>query len=108
MAVLYITEYASLGGQVPAALEPALAIQTVAIGATALLSAAFNLQTRIVRLHSDTICSVKFGPATPSASTPVATANTTRLATNQTEYFTVGPEFCASGAAFAVSVITNS
>lgn len=73
MAILYITEYTAL---TPAgtAVEPAVAEQTVAIGATTAPSSAFNTQTSAVRISTDAICSVKFG------TTPVATTGSKRMA----------------------------
>lgn len=100
--ILYITEYAELAigpagrvGQMP--MEPPVAEQTVAIGASSTASAAFNAKTRFVRLHTDAICSVAFGTA------PTATATTGRFAANQTEYRAV-----PLGASYEVAVITNS
>lgn len=98
MATLYISEYTSSGfasGQViPTGLEPAITNQTLAIGAGSVASAPFNAATRFVRLHTDAICSVKFGAS------PVAAATNARLAANQTEFFSV-----ANG--LAVAVISN-
>ena len=106
MAVLYITEYAQLmpspvGGQGQIPMEPPLAEQHVAIGASSVQSNAFNAQTRLVRLHTDAICSVEFG------TNPTATATTARMAANQTEYKGV-PINDPSGNTFKVAVITNS
>lgn len=102
MAVLYITEYAGLmpspvGGQGQIPMEPPLAEQTVAIGSSSAASVAFNSQTRLVRLHTDAICSVEFGTA------PTATATKQRMAANQTEYKGV-----PLGASYEVAVITNT
>lgn len=96
MATLYITEFASAvgNGRTPIAQAPAVAHQTVAIGAEA-DSAAFNPKTTLVRLHCDAICSVKFDD------TPTATTSTMRLAADQTEYFGVQP-------GSKVSVISNT
>lgn len=102
MAVLYVTEYAELAigpagrvGQMP--MEPPVAEQTVAIGATTTSSSAFNTKTRFVRLHTDAICSIEFGAA------PAATATTQRMAANQTEFKDVSR---ISGG--KVAVITNT
>lgn len=101
MATLYITEYATVAtlpnatGQV--ALEPAIAEQTVAIGVSSAASAAFNAKTRLVRLHTDSVCSIKLGLS------PTAAATNGRLAANQTEFRAV-PE----NGSFQVAVITNS
>ena len=67
MAVLYITEYATLGVQQVGGMvsqtpqEPPLAEQTVAISGSSAQSSAFNAQTTLVRLHTDAICSIEFG-----------------------------------------------
>lgn len=102
MAVLYITEFQGLGQDIsgrPAqiGLQPPVAEQTVAIGASASTSTAFTNQTNMVRLHTDAICSVEFGTS------PTATSTKARMNQNQTEYFTV-----PRGQAYKVSVITNS
>lgn len=100
MATCYISEYQtvawSTAGGLPAGQEPALTDQTVAIGAEA-KSAAFNANTRFVRISVDVVCSIKFGP---TASTTATTSNK-RLAANSTEYFGVVP-------GQVVSVITNT
>ena len=102
MAKLYVTEYRDLPGAyatwAPQVVrEPPELDQTpVAIGATTTPSAAFGQQTRIVRLHTDAICSIAIGPAGT-----VATANSQRLAANQTEYKMVQP-------GHVVAVITNT
>lgn len=96
MAVAYITEYHGLAMNNLAhmALEPAIAAQVVAIGAEA-KSAAFNSETRYIRVHVDAICSVKIGLA------PTATTTDARLAASQTEYFGVKP-------GDKISVISNT
>lgn len=89
MATLYVTEFPSggrdHGASVPVAFAPAIQNNNVAIGAEA-KSAVFATNTRLVRLHTDTICFVKFGTA-PTA----VTATDARMAANQTEYFFVTP-----------------
>jgi hypothetical protein len=102
MATLYITEYADIHigqagrvGQIP--LEPPLAEQTVAIGGSSTQSAAFNAATRMVRLHSDAVCSVAFG------TNPVAAATNARMGANQTEYKSV-----PANQSFKVAAITNT
>ena len=99
MPTLYISEYAVLGstqsGALPVAPEPALAVQTVAIGGASAVSQPFSVQTRYVRLHSDAICSRLFGKA------PTATVASPRMAADQTEYFAVNP-------GDRVAVITNT
>jgi hypothetical protein len=100
MAKLYISEYADLpvanGSRVAVGGEPAIAVQTpVAIGGASAQSAAFNAKTNWVRIHTDAICSIKFG------SNPTATADDARLAANATEFFKVV-------AGQKVAVITNT
>lgn len=102
MAVLYITEFATIkvipaGLHVQVADQPALAEQTVAIGGSSTQSSAFNATTRLVRIHTDAICSIEFG------TNPTATATTARMAANTTEYFGV-----LGGGTYKVAVITNT
>lgn len=88
MATLYVEEFAQLGfggGSAPVASQPSHAQQTVAIGGTTAQSTAFSSRTYFVRLHTDAICSVRFGTS------PTATTSTTRMAANTTEYFKVQP-----------------
>jgi hypothetical protein len=101
MGILYITEYAQLMpsppggvGQVP--MEPALATQTVSF-TTHTESLAFNAQTRVVRVHTDSICSLIFGAS------PVATTSHPRMAAGQTEYHGV-----PVGASYKVSAVSNT
>ena len=91
MASLYITEFSGQQGGIPVA--QALAQQKLTIGAVALPSAALNSNTRVVRLHTDAICSV--------AVNEVATADMYRMAAGQTDYLHVP-------AGSVLSVITNS
>ncbi len=85
MAKLYVTEFGGMApGHIPVGIAPPLNDQTpVAIGGGSLQSSAFDFATVIVRIHSDAICSIAFG------TNPTATANSLRLAANQTEYFAV-------------------
>ena len=98
MAVVFISEYDVMpvldGRSIPTGAEPAIVQQTVAIGAGSLQSAAFNSQTKFVRVHTDAICSYNFGL------NPTATAVTPRLAANSTEFFGVK-------AGHRVAIITN-
>ena len=98
---LYIAEYAEVHqgaagrvGQAPN--EPPLVEQTVAIGGSSTQSAAFNVQTRLVRIHCDNICSIVFG------TNPTALATNQRFAAGQTEFKGVPP-----GQGFKVAVIQN-
>lgn len=89
MTTLYIAEFSSLLNNVisgvDAALMPPLAEQTLTNTGSSAQSAAFNQATRIIRVHTDSICSIKVGP------NPTATTSNIRLAVNQTEYFSVSP-----------------
>jgi hypothetical protein len=87
MAVVYISEYSNLAmnGNAPISQEPPLAEQTVAIGGSSAQSAAFNANTRYIRVHTDAICSVLIG------TNPTATAEKKRLPADSVEYFGVSP-----------------
>src|SRR5260221_3538035 len=107
MASLYVTEYPEIGVHqgtgVPVAFVPAagpVQEQKLAIGGASVPSLAFKANSKIVRLHCDAICSVKFGAiATVSAST-----TDPRMAANQTEYFAIAPDGVTTG----LAVITNT
>jgi len=98
---LYITEYAAMSvfvgangqaGQMPA--EPPIAEQTIGTGAQ---SAAFNANTKFVRLHAQTNgMSVAFG------TNPTATTSEHRLAQNQTEYVAI-----PQGQSYKVAAVDN-
>jgi hypothetical protein len=102
MAKLYITEYEDKWSKQAAdamqvVREPPVVDQTpLAIAASAAPSSAFNARTTLVRLHTDAVCSFAIGPVGT-----VATANSQRMAANQTEYKLVTP-------GHIVSVITNT
>lgn len=64
---------------------PAVAEQTVSIGASSAQSAALNNDTRFVRLYADAACHVLVG------SNPTATAAKMPLAAGAAEYFGVTP-----------------
>jgi hypothetical protein len=98
VSTLYITEYYDIFGHAQVPLEPPVAKQTVAIGASSAQSAAFSPQTRIIRIHTDSVCSVSIGVG-PTG--PTATATDARMAANQTEYRGVSP-------GQILAVITNS
>lgn len=95
MAKVFITEYASLSKGDSVGEEPSITTQVVAIGGTSVQSAAFNTGTNFIRVHTDAICSIAFG------TNPTATADSQRLAANQTEYYGVRP-------GGKVAVITNT
>lgn len=90
MATAWITEYreAALTGAgvgVPAGKEPALAHQTVTF-TTATSSAAFNANTRLIRIQCDAAAHLKFGPVGQTATTSHTPVNA-----NAGEYFGVNP-----------------
>jgi hypothetical protein len=98
--LLYVEEFADIirtvaGGSVMPQDPPVLAGYTLAIGGASTPSPAFNAATRFVRLHADTICSVRVNYASP-----VAVATDGRLAANQTEFRGVTP-------GLKLAVITN-
>ena len=100
MAVLYITEFADAGMNFPTvATQPPLAEQKVTF-TTSTASAAFNAKTSLVRIHTDSICSIEFVGAGALA---VATTSTARMAANQTEYFIV-----PRGQGYSVAAVTNT
>lgn len=100
MATLYIAEYSDIvqtvrgGTAIP--VDPPIAEQTVAIGGGSLQSAAFNVATKFIRIHSDAICSINCNLASPTA-----TATNGRFAANQTEFRGVT-------GGLKLAVITNS
>lgn len=109
MAVLYITEYVTQGkdnkgGVMAAVAEPYVAMQTVAIGAGSARSAALNVKTRLVRIHTDAICSIRFG----AGAAVNAAATDSRLAAGQTEYFAVEEAQVKTAPGIAVAVIQNT
>jgi hypothetical protein len=95
VATLYVEEYAgtaSVGSNTgqsrvtaQAAQEPSLASQIVAITGSSTQSGPFTVNTTFVRLHTDAICSVAFGP------NPTAVTTQKRMIAGQTEYFGVRP-----------------
>ena len=101
MTVLYISEFSdeaqTVRGHAPFAQQPAIAEQTVVIGAGSLQSSAFTASTTFVRIETDAICSIAFG------TNPTATATKARMAANSVEYFGV-----PLGQSYKVAVITNT
>lgn len=97
MANVSITEFQGIGYVAPAydgmsfktpAQAPFYATKTTieqTLMAAPGTSAAFNQYTNMVRVHTDAPIKMSIGGA------PGATANSPRLAANQTEYFTVTP-----------------
>ncbi|MBA0085657.1 MAG: hypothetical protein HRJ53_11730, partial [Acidobacteria bacterium Pan2503] len=95
----YVTEYATISnvptavGQMP--LEPPIADYTVSIPG---VSPSFQAATRMVKLSTDTTCSILFGPPGTNATT-----TNSRMPAGAYDYHGV-PE----GRGFVVSVVGNS
>lgn len=111
MAVLYIAEFVDVmlarQGQPPElAPMPPLIEQTLAIGAGSVSCTAFQTTTRVVRVHTDSTCSIAVG-TTPTAvvgSGTVASApGTMRMVAGQTEYFGV-----PVGLSYKIAVIATA
>lgn len=89
---LFISEYGVLSatnsGGVPAQIapEPTIADQVVDFSGGATSSAAFNAQTRYIRLMCDTRCAIRITTAGTAATT-----NNKPLAADSPEYFGVQP-----------------
>lgn len=104
MAILYITEYAAPrqgnGFQVGSLPEaPPLATQAVTF-TTSTQSANLNAKTRYVRIHTDGICSIRWG------GNPTAVITDPRMVAGQTEFFTVSKE--AVDAGLKIAAVTNT
>lgn len=105
MAVVYITEFPKLAredhggpsGIIQTPVEPALAHQTVAIGATSVQSAKLHPDTRVVRIHTDAICHIHID------TDPTVSSGHRRLPANAIEYVGIPP-----GSNFKIAVITGS
>lgn len=94
MAKLYITEYSNSVGSVGK--ETAVTTQSpISFSGSSSQSSAFNAKTRMIRVHTDAICSIEVGK------NPTATTSSKRMAANDTEYFFVNP-------ADKLAVITNT
>jgi hypothetical protein len=97
VAKLYITEFERVdNANPPVAPVPAITSQTVDLSGTSAQSSAFNPRTKMVRIHTDAICSILFG------TNPTATTSHARLAADQTEYFAL------TTTGLKVAGITNS
>jgi hypothetical protein len=86
-----LAEYGGLSsvkGGAPAVQTPPITVQSIAIGAGSVQSAAFDKATTIVRIHTDATAWLAFG-SNPTAA--VGNASTIRMAANQTEFFGVAP-----------------
>jgi hypothetical protein len=57
--------------------------QTVTTSGSSVQSSVFNSATKIIRVHTDTACTIKIN------SNPTAAATSMRMAADQTEYFGV-------------------
>jgi len=77
-------------------MEPPVAEQKITDGSST-QSAAFSAKTRMVRIHTDSICSIEFG------TNPTATTSTARMVAGQTEYHGVTPN-----TGMMVAAITNT
>jgi hypothetical protein len=81
MAKLYISEYANLaqfsGAVPPIAPEPSPTTQVVDFSGGVTSSAVFSTATRFVRLHTDAICSFRFGGSAATTSYPRMAADAT-------------------------------
>lgn len=99
MATLYVAEFSAMAthklSHALIAQQPPVTEQTVSIGMSSTQSSAFNSATRMIRVHTDAICSILVG------ADPTATSSKMRMAANQTEYFGVQ-------AGDKIAVITNS
>jgi len=100
MATLYIAESVGINadrnGFVPPIMQmPPLVEQTVTVSGSSTQSSAFGLNTTMVRVISDSVCSVAVG------TNPTATTTTTRLAADSAEYFRVA-------AGHKIAVIANT
>lgn len=100
MAFAYISEYIVLardgvGTAIPAGMEPAIAVQKIAIGVGSIQSAAFNAQTKFICVNADAPCSFKIG------ANPTATASDMRIPLDGTQYFGVN-------AGDKIAIITNT
>lgn len=97
MALLFVTEFERPRNQwVDIANAPPLVDQTpVVIGAGSLQSAAFNAKTAMIRVETDSICSIAFG------TNPTATTSNMRMNANDCEYFSVSPNM-------KIAVIANT
>ncbi len=79
---LYVTEFAAAYNGYQAVKPPATASQAIAITASSTQTAAFNVNTGIVRVHADVACLIEVGGTNPTAA-----STSMRLAAGQTEYF---------------------
>lgn len=87
MPRLSIREYQHISavarGIVPVGEEPAVASQSLTISGAPAISAAFDVKTKFVRIHTDVNCSLDWGTA------PAPVAGSCDMVAGQTEYFGV-------------------
>lgn len=102
MGKLYVTEFSDEAQTVRGAAQVAqvnatTVDQTPVTYSTTTQSAAFAATTVLVRIETDSICSIAFG------TNPTATTSNMRLAVDQVEYFGV-----PVGQSYKVAAITNT
>ena len=101
MPSLYITEFATTGVlsteggglsttagyrlNSDVARIPSVASQKITISGISTMSAAFNANTRLIRINTDTNCHIFSG------TNPTATTDNLRMVADSTEYFSVTP-----------------
>ena len=109
MTKLYVTEYCGLKlvsgpNGIPAQCpeEPPLAEQVVDFTSGAAQSNAFNVKTKFIRVHADSICSRLIG------TNPTATASKARMSADQTEYIGLPPDHGVGSTVYKISAITNT
>lgn len=88
MSAIWITEFRSLpmdvnGKTVQVAVLPAITTQKVTISGASAQSAAFNADTKLIRINADVLCHFIAGAS------PTATTGEARLPADTTEYFGV-------------------
>src|SRR6266852_45228 len=101
MSVLYLAELNAIGGggnhPISGAQWPPVAEQTVSITGASVQSVIVNKNTTLLRINVDATCSIAIGL------NPTATVLTARLASNQTEYFSIPPN-----SNYKIAVIANA
>ena len=89
MAFIYVNESTELrvyqGGGAQVIELPAVAAYQVANAGASTQSAAFNAKTKIIEVHSDSICSILVGL------NPTAVTTQGRMAAGETRYYRVNP-----------------
>lgn len=97
MATLYVAEFERPRNQwVNIGNAPPIAEQTVAIGGSSTqCTNGFNAKTAMVRVETDSICSIAFG------TNPTAAATNMRMNAGDCEYFSVSPNM-------KIAVIANT